>query len=117
MMSATLDVYTHIFSSIQEQKEQQDQAHTLLGQVPPSQRSEVEMALQHLQQKMERLKRSLRQMSREQEEVLARLKAIEVRKVPPQAGSPGLTPTRISSSNPVVVFKQSCFLFHFKTTK
>nr|AHZ62713.1 interferon-gamma 1 [Tetraodon nigroviridis] len=78
MMSTTLDVYDRIFSSIQKQKEQQDQADTLLSQVPPSQRSEVESALQHLQQRMKTLKGKLKQMNEKREEELDRLKTIEV---------------------------------------
>lgn len=84
-MSAALDVYAHIFSSILEKKQQHNQV-SLLDQVPPSQRSEVEVALKHLQQKMEALKiKILRPMNEEREEVMAKLKTIEVRKVPPQA--------------------------------
>lgn len=85
LMSAALDVYTHIFSSILGHQ-QTEKSNTLLAQVSPSQRPKVKEALQHLQKKMEELKTNLSQMNQEREEVLTKLKNIEVRKVPPQAG-------------------------------
>lgn len=82
LMSAALDIYAHIFSSILEKNQQQN----LLDQLSPAQRPEVEDALKHLQWKMDTMKKILRQMNQEREEVMAKLKTIEVRTVPPQAG-------------------------------
>ncbi|XP_029681414.1 uncharacterized protein [Takifugu rubripes] len=78
LMSATLEVYAHIFSSILQQNQQPDQTDTLLDQVPESQRSSLEDKLRALQQMMEHLKRHLRQVNQEREEVMVKLKAIKV---------------------------------------
>lgn len=78
-MSATLEVYAHIFSSILQQNQSQDQTNTLLDKVPESQRPSVEAKLRALHQMMEHVKRHLRQVNQEQEEVMAKLKAIKVR--------------------------------------
>lgn len=80
-MSATLEVYAHIFSSILQQKQQPDQSDTLLGQVPESQRAGLEDKLRALQQMMEHVKRHLRQVNQEREEVMTKLKAIKVRNI------------------------------------
>lgn len=82
-MSVTLDIYTRIFSRVLRE-DQPDQGDTLLDQVPLSQRAKVEDTLQDLQQKMEMLKRDLKQMNQGREEVMAQLMSIKVGKVPPQ---------------------------------
>lgn len=89
LMSATLEVYAHIFSSILQQNQQPDQSDTLLDQVPESQRSSLEDKVRALQQMMEHVRRHLRQVNQEREEVLAKLKAIKVRNIsmPAQADS------------------------------
>lgn len=105
-MSATLDIYDQMFSSIL----QQNQANYLLDQVPVSKHFEVKKALQDLQTGMEMLKRILKRMNQEREEVMDKLKNIKVRTVPPP-----------SSLTPVCCFwfesLNGIFSFHFKTTK
>lgn len=85
LMSETLAIYNRIFSSILQKNQQQNQAGTLLDLVPEHERSSVEHALKCLQKKMDTMEKNLRHMNREREEVMAKLKTIEVRKVPPQA--------------------------------
>lgn len=88
-MSATLEVYAHIFSSILQQNQQPEQTEALLDQVPESQRSGLEDKLRAMQQMMEHVRKHLRQVNQEREEMLAELKAIQVRSIsmPAQAGS------------------------------
>lgn len=104
LMSATLDIYDQMFSSILKQNLQQNQADYLLDQVSVLKLSKVKNALQDLQRKMEKLKRNLTQMNQERDEVMAKLKTIEVRTVPPPSSF------CFESLNGI-------FSFHFKTTK
>lgn len=109
-MSATLDIYDQMFSSILQQNLQQNQANYLLDQVSVPKRFEVKKALQDLQTGMEMLKRILKQMNQEREEVMDKLKNIKVRTVPPP-----------SSLTPVCCFwfesLNGILSFRFKTTK
>lgn len=105
-MSATLDIYDQMFHRILKQ----NQADSLLDQVSEHKRSKVENVLKHLQTMMEKVKRSLKQMNREREEVMAKLKTVEVRTVPPPSS---LTPAGGVWSESL----NGIFSFHFKTTK
>lgn len=105
-MSATLDIYDQMFRRIL----QENQADSLLDQVPAHKRFKVENALQDLQRTMEKVKRILKQMNQEREEVMAKLKTIEVRTVPPPSGLTPVCCVWVESLNGI-------FSFHFKTTK
>lgn len=109
-MSATLDIYDQMFSSILQQNLQQNQADSLLDQVPAPKHSKVKAVLKDLQTRMEEVKGILKEMNQDREKVMAKLKTIKVRTVPPP-----------SSLTPVCCFwfhsLNRIFSFHFKTTK
>nr|XP_020480532.1 uncharacterized protein LOC109974601 [Monopterus albus] len=85
LMNATLDIYTHIFSSILQHSHHQhhDRTHVpaLLDQLKEPKKSQVVSALTELRDKMEKLKKHLGRLDHQnldQENVLSDLKKIMV---------------------------------------
>ncbi|KAK2859201.1 hypothetical protein Q5P01_003821 [Channa striata] len=85
LMNRTLDIYAHIFSSIlqhnQHQTHDNNGSPALLEHLSENSRSQVQMDLMKLQQKMENLKRRLNRLHHQQpnyEDVLSQLNKIKV---------------------------------------
>ncbi|XP_054480966.1 interferon gamma 1-like [Anoplopoma fimbria] len=80
VMNATLNVYTRIFSSILQNNQHHDGTRTSLldGLQSDSERSGVKSALTEYQHKIEELRRHLGQVNQDREDVLSKLKKIEV---------------------------------------
>ncbi|XP_068565533.1 interferon gamma 1-like [Cebidichthys violaceus] len=80
VMNATLDVYIRIFSSILQSDQHHDRTGTpLLDQLrSDDERAKVESVVMSYKQKMEELMRHLSQVNHDREDVLSKLKKIEV---------------------------------------
>ncbi|XP_030576566.1 uncharacterized protein LOC115773787 [Archocentrus centrarchus] len=84
LMITTLGVYKHIFSSIMKHSGSHQHHGNpvasvgLLDQVSDSKRSDIESALQTLQQKMGMLNDRLSRLNRHKEDILGKLKQIKV---------------------------------------